>query len=158
MSCEVPKRSATYFTAVRAQTPSEIRATRLPVSVHLDPDRSLDEPARAVALCLRRWPGASPRHGLPPRGCDRGKGVPHLGPSTWVLHGRAAIRRGLGHVWPGRTVMTRARALKTAIRARVAKTGERYTTARRHVLRDLSRPEVAAPPAPAPAAKARGGL
>ena len=54
--------------------------------------------------------------------------------------------------------MTRARALKTAIRARVAKTGERYTTARRHVLRDLSRPEVAAPPAPAPAAKARGGL
>ncbi|MGQ0733642.1 MAG: hypothetical protein ACT4QD_08315 [Acidobacteriota bacterium] len=30
--------------------------------------------------------------------------------------------------------MTRARAFKTAIRARAAKTGERYTTARRHVL------------------------
>ena len=30
--------------------------------------------------------------------------------------------------------MTRARALKSVIRARVAKTGERYTTARRHVL------------------------
>ncbi len=33
--------------------------------------------------------------------------------------------------------MTRARALKTVIRARVAKTGERYTTARRHVLKAL---------------------
>ncbi len=33
--------------------------------------------------------------------------------------------------------MTRARALKQIIRARAAKTGERYTTARRHVLRDL---------------------
>jgi hypothetical protein len=33
--------------------------------------------------------------------------------------------------------MTRARALKQAIRARAAKTGERYTTARRHILRDL---------------------
>ena len=33
--------------------------------------------------------------------------------------------------------MTRARALKTIIRARAAKTGERYTTARRHVLNEL---------------------
>ena len=33
--------------------------------------------------------------------------------------------------------MTRARALKHAIRTRAAKTGERYTTARRHVLNDL---------------------
>jgi hypothetical protein len=33
--------------------------------------------------------------------------------------------------------MTRARALKAVIRARAAKTGERYTTARRHVLNDL---------------------
>jgi hypothetical protein len=33
--------------------------------------------------------------------------------------------------------MTRARALKQIIRARAAKTGERYTTARRHVLHDL---------------------
>ena len=33
--------------------------------------------------------------------------------------------------------MTRARALKTVIRARAAKTGERYTTARRHVLKAL---------------------
>jgi hypothetical protein len=38
--------------------------------------------------------------------------------------------------------MTRARALKQIIRARAAKTGERYTTARRHVLKDLSRPAV----------------
>jgi uncharacterized protein YndB with AHSA1/START domain len=44
--------------------------------------------------------------------------------------------------------MTRARALKQIIRARAAKTGERYTTARRHVLRDLQvqRPPAAAPP------------
>lgn len=34
--------------------------------------------------------------------------------------------------------MTRARALKHAIRARAAKTGERYTTARRHVLSTLN--------------------
>ncbi len=34
--------------------------------------------------------------------------------------------------------MTRARALKQVIRARAAKTGERYTTARRHVLRELN--------------------
>ena len=33
--------------------------------------------------------------------------------------------------------MTRARALKQVIRARAEKTGERYTTARRHVLRQL---------------------
>lgn len=33
--------------------------------------------------------------------------------------------------------MTRARALKKVIRARAAKTGERYTTARRHILREL---------------------
>lgn len=42
--------------------------------------------------------------------------------------------------------MTRARALKQAIRARAARTGERYTTARRHVLASLA----AAPSAPAP--------
>ena len=34
--------------------------------------------------------------------------------------------------------MTLARALKQVIRARAAKTGERYTTARRHVLRELN--------------------
>jgi hypothetical protein len=66
--------------------------------------------------------------------------------------------------------MTRARALKHVIRARAAKTGERYTTARRHVLNDLraSAPSVAifpATPAPAPAkavpvppAVSKGGL
>jgi hypothetical protein len=49
--------------------------------------------------------------------------------------------------------MTRARALKQVIRARAAKTGERYTTARRHVLNDLrTRPEpvVRFPITPAP--------
>jgi hypothetical protein len=40
--------------------------------------------------------------------------------------------------------MTRARALKQVIRARAAKTGERYTTARRHILRELNQ----APEAP----------
>lgn len=44
--------------------------------------------------------------------------------------------------------MTRARALKHAIRARAAKTGERYTTARRHVLNELQ-------PIPAPAVPRR---
>jgi hypothetical protein len=34
--------------------------------------------------------------------------------------------------------MTRARALKQAIRDRAARTGERYTTARRHVMRELN--------------------
>ena len=36
--------------------------------------------------------------------------------------------------------MTRASALKQVIRARAAKTGERYTTARRHILKDLQQP------------------
>jgi hypothetical protein len=53
--------------------------------------------------------------------------------------------------------MTRARALKSVIRARISKTGERYTTARRHVLAAGSaparravprQPEVAAPTPP----------
>jgi hypothetical protein len=56
--------------------------------------------------------------------------------------------------------MTRARALKQVIRARTAKTGERYTTARRHVLANLSlakptRPAPAEAPAPAPPATTR---
>ena len=42
--------------------------------------------------------------------------------------------------------MTRARSLKQTIRARAAKTGERYTTARRHVLNELA---LAAAPKPA---------
>ena len=54
--------------------------------------------------------------------------------------------------------MTRARALKKLIRARAAKTGERYTTARRHVLKALEggRAGTARPasPRPAPAARA----
>ena len=46
--------------------------------------------------------------------------------------------------------MTRARALKHAIRARAAKTGERYTTARRHVLNAPTAPDAPnAPSAPA---------
>jgi hypothetical protein len=68
--------------------------------------------------------------------------------------------------------MTRARALKEVIRARAAKTGERYTTARRHVLNDLrTRPEpivhypAAATPTPVkakraspPAGSSKGGV
>jgi hypothetical protein len=59
--------------------------------------------------------------------------------------------------------MTRARALKHVIRARAAKTGERYTTARRHVLSELtkSKPAIAlvAPAAKsAPAVSTKGGL
>ena len=45
--------------------------------------------------------------------------------------------------------MTRDRALKNIIRARAAKTGERYTTARRHVLAAMPRQ---VPPAEPPAA------
>lgn len=45
--------------------------------------------------------------------------------------------------------MTRARALKQVIRARAAKTGERYTTARRHVLRELNEPKGSLPHDPA---------
>lgn len=41
--------------------------------------------------------------------------------------------------------MTRARALKQVIRARAAKTGERYTTARRHVLKALANGAQGAP-------------
>jgi hypothetical protein len=43
--------------------------------------------------------------------------------------------------------MTRARALKQVIRARAAKTGERYTAARRHVLAELQ-PTVVPPARP----------
>ena len=59
--------------------------------------------------------------------------------------------------------MTRARALKQIIRARAAKTGERYTTARRHVLSELHlqpRPSAVTRPAavraPADAATPKG--
>jgi uncharacterized protein YndB with AHSA1/START domain len=62
--------------------------------------------------------------------------------------------------------MTRARALKQAIRARAAKTGERYTTARRHILRELNPPsdnarKASPPPASTAATKpvsTKGGL
>ena len=58
-------------------------------------------------------------------------------------------------MWPEKDPsMTRARALKTVIRSRIAKTGERYTTARRHVLaaRAPSPPRAVPPPTPAPTA------
>jgi hypothetical protein len=64
--------------------------------------------------------------------------------------------------------MTRARALKSVVRARISKTGERYTTARRHVLAARGggsrSPAPAAPAAPSPAvttpstASAKGGV
>lgn len=64
--------------------------------------------------------------------------------------------------------MTRARALKQVIRARAAKTGERYTTARRHVLNELrpQREPVLTRPTPvsiatkraSPAAGSKGGV
>jgi hypothetical protein len=59
--------------------------------------------------------------------------------------------------------MTRARALKHVIRARAAKTGERYTTARRHVLAELTKSKPAitlvAPAAKSvPALPTKGGL
>lgn len=60
--------------------------------------------------------------------------------------------------------MTRARALKQVIRARAAKTGERYTTARRHVLGELakSKPAITLVQKPAPKSippvSTKGGL
>jgi hypothetical protein len=60
--------------------------------------------------------------------------------------------------------MTRARALKHVIRARAAKTGERYTTARRHVINELAKATPATPPPGKPDATAtpvvstKGGL
>ena len=62
--------------------------------------------------------------------------------------------------------MTRARALKDIIRARAAKTGERYTTARRHVLNSLQsrstpavrRPAAATTEAAAAPPATRGGV
>jgi hypothetical protein len=58
--------------------------------------------------------------------------------------------------------MTRAKALKHVIRARAAKTGERYTTARRHVLNDLAKttPEIklAAKPVLKPVMSTKGGM
>jgi hypothetical protein len=61
--------------------------------------------------------------------------------------------------------MTRAAALKKVIRARAAKTGERYTTARRHVLNDLrlqsavpERVAVKTPPATATPGVSKGSV
>jgi hypothetical protein len=62
--------------------------------------------------------------------------------------------------------MTRARALKTVIRARAAKTGERYTTARRHVLKALEKRSAPRPvasvaatsPSPAPVLSTKGSI
>jgi hypothetical protein len=73
-----------------------------------------------------------------PRGvCDRSKGV-HTSGRQCGSSGRATSRRGLAVVWPEKDrPMTRARALKQQIRSRAARTGERYTTARRHVLKSL---------------------
>jgi hypothetical protein len=57
--------------------------------------------------------------------------------------------------------MTRAAALKKIIRARAAKTGERYTTARRHVLNERQK-QAAAPhgdaPRPPTASASRGSV
>ncbi len=89
--------------------------------------------------------------GLPPRGLRSRQRGPRLGPLHVGSSGRATSGRGPGVVWPDEgPVMTRARALKQAIRARAAKTGERYTTARRHVLKTLG--PRATPAAPAPTA------
>ena len=55
--------------------------------------------------------------------------------------------------------MTRARALKQAIRTRAARTGERYTTARRHVLKTLAAAQSSdAPAAARPAATAEAPI
>lgn len=81
-----------------------------------------------------------------PRGAAIEAKGSHLGPFTWFFIGRAIIRRGLAVVWPEEgPSMTRARALKQLVRDRAARTGERYTTARRHVLAGLAAPKAARP-------------
>ncbi|MDG4758337.1 hypothetical protein [Micromonospora sp. WMMD710] len=47
--------------------------------------------------------------------------------------------------------MTNQRSFKTRVRARMAKTGESYTTARRHLINRAAGPDPEAPPAPAAA-------
>jgi hypothetical protein len=54
--------------------------------------------------------------------------------------------------------MTRARALKQIIRDRAAKTGERYTTARRHILRGLNPTATAKAVAPQTKVSTKGGI
>jgi hypothetical protein len=61
--------------------------------------------------------------------------------------------------------MTRSRALKQVIRARAARTGERYTAARRHILRELNQPiekkietATAKPVVPQTKTSTKGGL
>ena len=108
-------------------------------------------PALAWRLTLIRPPPAGPAigaKGFTPRAAQRGSS------------GRATIRRGLAVVWPEKDrQMTRARALKHAIRTRAAKTGERYTTARRHVLNSLQLvPQAETPAVAAPPAAKRAGL
>src|SRR5687768_13687868 len=74
-----------------------------------------------------------------PRGaCDRGKGVHTSGYQRGFFTVARSSGGGWGSCGQRRTrPMTRARALKQVIRARIAKTGERYTTARRMVLKTL---------------------
>ena len=127
-----------------------------------DKEKLIVSRALTPALGRDRFPsgaGLAPHlDSASPRGaCNRGKGVHTSGRTTWVLHGRATNRRGLGDVWPEKDpTMTRARALKQLIRARAARTGERYTAARRHVLKDLqtrtTSSVVTMPPPPAPRA------
>src|SRR5918995_5740301 len=66
------------------------------------------------------------------------KGSTTSGYVTWFFTVARPAGGGWGSCGQRRTVMTRARALKQVIRARSAKTGERYTTARRHILRELN--------------------
>ena len=54
--------------------------------------------------------------------------------------------------------MTRARSLKKIIRTRAAKTGESYTTARRHVLAARGASVASRTPPAAPKEKAKGAV
>ena len=81
--------------------------------IDLDQD-SLDGSARVMAHSGRRWPGAAPRPGLPPRGCDRGKGVHTSGRQRGFFTVARPSGGGWGTCDQRRTVMTRARALKAS--------------------------------------------
>ena len=118
---------------------------------------ALDSPGAAVAHSAQ---AAAHRHTStwppPARLTIEAKGIHSPGPFTWFFAVARPAGGGWGSCGQGRTVMTRARALKQVIRARAAKTGERYTTARRHVSSTSRPPPLRSRRPPSAHARARG--
>jgi hypothetical protein len=91
----------------------------------------------AEFLVALAWRITSAR-AFPRRAFHRGKGVHTSGHHNVGSSRSRDVQAGAGGRVAGEgPSMTRAAALKKIIRSRAAKTGERYTTARRHVLNEL---------------------